>query len=120
MNSGYLKRKAHLRHANDDSQRFASHDKRNIDDVSDRRIAAVELEQNVRGVCGDDAENNNGEDSRNHANRVHHSWKTENSDADLVGEEDEGSLQCSSDQALTGSCLHVVVLTLVIPSFLPP
>jgi hypothetical protein len=51
---------------------------------------------------------------------VHHSRKTENSNADLVCEEDEGSLRCLSDQVLIESCLHVIVLTLVIPSFLPP
>jgi hypothetical protein len=60
-----------------------------------------------------------GEDARDHANRVHHPRKTENTDADLVGEEDEGGLRCLSDQALTRSCL-AIILTLVIPSFLPP
>jgi len=60
------------------------------------------------------------ENTRDHTNRVHHSGKTENTNTNLVGEEDEGGLDRSSDHALTGSCLEVVILTLVIPSFLPP
>lgn len=32
---------------------------------------------------------------------MHHSWETEDADADLVGEEDEGGLDYLSDKALT-------------------
>ena len=58
--------------------------------------------------------------ARDHANRVHHSWKAEDADADLIGEEDEGGLQFLSDRALKVLCLQWIVLTLVMPNFLPP
>jgi len=44
-----------VRQANDDRQRFASHDIRNIDDISDRRIAAIELDQDIGSVRCDSA-----------------------------------------------------------------
>jgi hypothetical protein len=122
MNNECIERvyKARLRDPDNNCQRFASHDISSINDIPDRRVAAVELDQDVRGVCGDHAEDDDGEDARDHADCVHHSRETENADADLVGEEDEGGLRCLSDQALIASCLHAGVLTLVIPSFLPP
>jgi hypothetical protein len=58
--------------------------------------------------------------SRDHANRVHHSWEAEDADADLVGEEDEGGFHFLSVRALKVLRLQCIVLTLVMPNFLPP
>jgi hypothetical protein len=112
--------KTHLRNPDNNRQRSTSHDIRSIDDIPDRRIASIELDQDVRGVCSDHAEDDDSKYPWDHSYRVHHPRETEDADADLVGEEDEGGLDYLSDQALTASCLEVIGRTLVIPSFLPP
>lgn len=46
------------------SERFAE-DLRAIDEVCDHRVATIELDQDVSAVCGEAAESENGDDSRN-------------------------------------------------------
>lgn len=49
--------------ADNDLERQTAHDFTNVHDVADLRIAAVELDQDVGGVCGQNTECNNGDDS---------------------------------------------------------
>jgi hypothetical protein len=61
-----LSGRTHLRNPDNNRQRFTSHDIRSIDDIPDRRIASIELNQDVRRVGSDHAEDNDGEEAWNH------------------------------------------------------
>lgn len=78
--------------SNDSLQRTATHDSANVDNISDLRVPTIELDEDVCGVCGEHAEKNNRKDAGNETNRVEHSRKTENTNTDLVGKEDQSRL----------------------------
>lgn len=83
----------HVRNADDDLQRQASHDLRHVHDISDRGVGAVELNQDVGGVRGDYPQDNDCKYARNDPKGMHSAWQRQYTDAYLISEEDQ---RCSS------------------------
>lgn len=96
----------HMSRSNDGLQWTASHDSADIYNISDLRIPTIELDENVCRVCGEHAKKDNRKDAGNETNRVKHSRKTENTNADLVGKEDQSRL---FDHSVRRGLVHLLL-----------
>ena len=78
--------------ADEDLKGLTADDGGHVDNVDDVRVLAVELEQLVGGVGGQEAEADDGDGAGDDAQGAHGGGQGQDADADLVGDEDEGGV----------------------------
>jgi hypothetical protein len=78
--------------SDDDLQWLASHYPTDIDNISDLRVSAIELNQNVSRVGCEHTHSDNGNHTWDETDGMQHGRETKNPNANLVGEKDQGCL----------------------------